>query len=162
MTASTASNPMDRLRELSARIDAEESASECIAHKVGREMDFVIRSLDAMGAGLVAVDESGEFRVFNRAGERIIGLGRRKVSPEDWNSTYRIYEAADADQYMPAQDLPLYRALTFGDTVSNVPVWIEHAPGDRRRVICNAWPIIDEVADQIIGAVCLFHGGDGP
>jgi two-component system, sensor histidine kinase and response regulator len=71
--------------------------------------------LDGMAEGLVVCDTAGKFLLFNRAAERIIGIGATAGGPEQWPATYGVF-LPDRVTPFPAGELPLVRAARGEET----------------------------------------------
>jgi PAS domain S-box-containing protein len=66
--------------------------------------------MDGMGEGLVAADEKGKFLLWNRAAEKMLGLGPAAIPPQDWASHYGAY-LPDGSTLLPLNQNPLARAI---------------------------------------------------
>jgi signal transduction histidine kinase/CheY-like chemotaxis protein len=84
--------------------------------------------LDTMSDGLVAADTKGNFLIFNRAAESILGKGAANVGTPRWQTHYGVY-FPDGSTPVPPEELPLARAL-MGHTVGATELVIrnEHRP----------------------------------
>ena len=70
--------------------------------------------LDSIGEGLVVVDETGKFTLWNPAATKIVGMGAENVPAGEWNAHYGVY-MPDTVTPFPAEQNPLLRA-TRGET----------------------------------------------
>ena len=66
--------------------------------------------LNSMAEGLVAVDESGKFMIWNQAARKIVGYGPADLSTEEWSAHYGQY-MPDGTTPLPAEQNPLARAM---------------------------------------------------
>src|SRR5258705_8853789 len=66
--------------------------------------------IHSMSDGVVVADRKGRFLLWNKAAERMAGIGRTDAPPERWTSTYGIY-LPDGITPFPTEDLPLVRAI---------------------------------------------------
>ena len=66
--------------------------------------------LDNMGDGVMVVDETGKFLVFNPAAKRIIGMGPTDGTLREWSERYGTY-LPDQTTLCPSEQLPLARAM---------------------------------------------------
>src|SRR5574341_256979 len=66
--------------------------------------------LDNMADGVVVADLDGRFTLWNRAAERITGLGMTDTNPAEWPETYGVF-LPDGVTPFPPDRLPLVRAL---------------------------------------------------
>ncbi|HWN43063.1 MAG TPA: response regulator [Thermoanaerobaculia bacterium] len=81
--------------------------------------------LDGMGEGLVVSDTAGNFLVFNRAAERIIGVGATPGGVEKWPAAFGVF-LPDGVTPFPAEDLPLARAAR-GEESTDVEQFLRNA-----------------------------------
>ena len=65
--------------------------------------------LESITDGVVVADREGRFRHFNRAAERILGIGLMEVPPSEWPKTYGCFLEDRVTPY-PPDELPLVRA----------------------------------------------------
>ncbi|GMU24847.1 MAG: hypothetical protein AMXMBFR13_49180 [Phycisphaerae bacterium] len=73
--------------------------------------DRILESiLNSIADGVVVADEEGRFLFFNPAAERMTGMGRLDVPPEEWSEQYGCY-LPDGVTPFPADQLPLARAI---------------------------------------------------
>jgi len=66
--------------------------------------------LDSISEGLVAVDESGKFVMWNPAAGRIVGLGPENLATDQWGPHYGVF-MSDKVTPFPTQENPLVRAM---------------------------------------------------
>ena len=66
--------------------------------------------LDNMGDGVIVVDETGKFLVFNPAAKRIMGMGPTDGTPGEWSDRYGVY-LPDQTTLCPSEQLPIARAM---------------------------------------------------
>jgi PAS domain S-box-containing protein len=66
--------------------------------------------MDGMGEGLVAADEKGKFLLWNKAAEKMLGLGPAAIAPEEWAAHYGAY-LPDGSTLLPLERNPLARAI---------------------------------------------------
>ncbi len=120
------------------------------------EQAALLRSiLDSMGEGVAVVDARGQFVLFNRLGQEIVGLGPVTAPPEQWPARYGLYLPDQTTPY-PAEDLPLVKAMR-GEPVREVQMFVrnERRPeGLWLRV--TATPLRD-AHGQVCGGVAVFR-----
>ena len=88
-----------------------------------RRQNAVLQAmLDNMADGVVVADRDGRFLVFNRAAQRIYGLGMTDVAPEQWSERYGIFHAATSAP-VASDSLPLVRAI-HGEASDNVELLV--------------------------------------
>lgn len=66
--------------------------------------------LNSLGDGLIVVDISGKFLVWNAAAVHLLGPSPAAMPPESWPAAFGLYETIECRPY-PAEQLPLVRAL---------------------------------------------------
>src|SRR5581483_6888169 len=105
------------LRDVTDRLQAEESlrrqAEElACSQRSLEEKTLMLQSvLDSMCEGLVAVDENGEFVLWNPAAEKIVGLGPSQVPAEGWTNHYGLF-LPDGMTPLRSEENPLAIAIT--------------------------------------------------
>lgn len=111
--------------------------------------------LDSMSEGVVVIDTSGQFQVFNPAAEAIVGLGSTQTTSTEWNHYFGVFYPESMSLY-PPDELPLLRSLA-GVTINNETQFIRN-PLCPEGVFINvsSRPLRNEQS-QIIGAVAVFH-----
>jgi len=115
--------------------------------------------LNSMAEGLVAVDEQGNFVLWNPAAERILGMGTADLPVHKWPEQYGLY-LPDTVTPFPSEQIPLVRAVR-GETsttemfVRNPEVvagaWIEVSAAplkDKRGVVCGGVAAIRDITRQ--------------
>ena len=75
-----------------------------------RQTNILNSVLDSMGDGVVAADMDGKFIIWNKAAERMLGLGPSNRPTEEWSSHYGVF-LPDRQTPYPSDQLPLARAL---------------------------------------------------
>jgi two-component system cell cycle sensor histidine kinase/response regulator CckA len=108
--------------DITARKQAEEELSR--SRQALEDKSILLESiLDSMSEGLVAVDERGNFILWNPAAEKMVGLSANNVASEEWSQHYGLY-LPDKVTPIPPKFNPLARALQ-GDTGTAV-IYIGH------------------------------------
>ncbi len=98
--------------------------------------------LDNMSDGVVVADEAGKFLVFNRAAERIVGLGPIESEPREWSERYGVFYPDQSTLY-PSEQLPLARAIR-GEEVDAAELFVRNpAQSEGLWVTVNARPLKD-------------------
>jgi len=100
-----------RTRELTHEVAERRKTEEALQ----RQTAMLEAILDGMGEGLVVADTAGNFLVFNRAAERIAGIGATPGGVEKWPATYGVF-LPDAVTPYPAEELALARAARGEET----------------------------------------------
>ena len=111
--------------------------------------------LDNMGDGVIVADEAGKFLVFNRAAERIVGLGPIEGEPREWSERYGIFYPDQTTLY-PSEQLPLARAMR-GEEVDAAELFVRNpALSEGIWVTVNARPLRD-AEGPARGGVVVFQ-----
>ena len=107
-------------------------------------------TLDNMVDGVVVADEAGKFLVFNRAAERILGVGPTDGTPREWSEQDNVY-LPDQTTIYPPEQLPLARAMR-GEEVDGAELFVRN-PGQSEgvQIMVTARPLKDGRG--------LAHGG---
>jgi len=115
--------------------------------------------LNSMAEGLVAVDEQGNFVLWNPAAERILGMGTADLPVQKWPEQYGLY-LPDTVTPFPSEQIPLVRAVrgemsTTEMFVRNPEVvegaWIEVSAAplkDKQGVVCGGVAVIRDITRQ--------------
>jgi PAS domain S-box-containing protein len=76
------------------------------------EQTLMLQSvLDSMVEGLAAVNEKGEFILWNPTAEKILGMGATRLPSGQWPEHYGLFLADETATPFPADQLPLARAM---------------------------------------------------
>ncbi|HEX7182268.1 MAG TPA: response regulator [Thermoanaerobaculia bacterium] len=100
-----------RTQELTHEVAERRKTEEALR----RQTTLLESVLDSMGEGLVVCDTAGKFLIFNRAAERIIGIGPTAEGMEQWPAAFGVF-LPDAVTPFPAEELPLVRAARGEET----------------------------------------------
>ncbi len=109
--------------DITARKQAERQLAEQ-SEELSRQSEELLRSqrametqklmlqsvLDSMQEGLVAVDETGKFIIWNPAAAKMLGLGAANLPSAEWSSHYGLF-LEDTVTPFPPDQLPLVRAI---------------------------------------------------
>ena len=104
--------------------------------------------------GVIVTDASGAISFVNEAADRLHGINRLGIAPEDYASVYSLW-TIDGQPYPPLE-LPLARAAIRGDTVLDASWIIRRADGVELRARGSARPIMMSDGSQL-GAVLTFR-----
>jgi len=74
---------------------------------------------------MIVADREGQFLVFNRAAEQLLGVGAANLDPAEWAAFYGCYLPDKVSPY-PTERLPLVRALQ-GETVVEELMYIRNS-----------------------------------
>jgi PAS domain S-box-containing protein len=109
-----------QIQALNASLEqrVEERTTELVSsrHALEAQTRMLKSVLDGMEEGLIAADENGEFTVWNRAAEKLIGRGPATLPIEKWSEHYEVY-LPDGTTPLPTEQLPLVRAMR-GESVN--------------------------------------------
>ncbi|MBS0170189.1 MAG: PAS domain S-box protein [Nitrospira sp.] len=116
---------------------------------------FLQSVLNSMADGVVMADESGTFRVWNPAAERILGSGPVNLKIGQWSEHYALFLPDKVTPY-PAADIPLAKAIR-GESVTNALIFLRRpAPTEGIWLDVSARPLFDEQG-QVKGGVVVFR-----
>ncbi len=121
-----------------------------------RQHDDLLRAvLESVTEGVVVADSEGRFTLFNRAGERIVGLGMLDIPPDQWTEQYGLFDPDDKT-HIPVEELPLSRAIAGKATVEmGIFVRNEKQP-DGVYIVVNGQPMRRDVGGHG-GGVAVFR-----
>jgi PAS domain S-box-containing protein len=126
-------------------------ASEAALLRQNRILESVLNS---MREGVVVANELGEFVLFNRAAEKLVGIGSTNSKPGQWTAHYGIFTSEAGDPF-PEEDIPLVRAL-HGEETRGVEMFIRNPEKEEGVWLSvNGNPLRDESGAGIGGLVVL-------
>jgi len=122
---------------------------------MNNEVSIFERVFDNLAEGIVVADLEGNFILFNRVAERILGLGSVDIPPQEWVSIYGCHKPDMKTQYQ-VDELPMLRALSGIKVVDEV-MFIRN-PAQTLGVWINisANPIKDDQG-KVIAGVIIFR-----
>jgi len=86
----------------------------------------ILRSiLIGLAEGVIVADMEGRFTFFNPAAERILGIGLKSITLEEWTEVYGCFRTDKKTPY-PSMDLPLARSIR-GETVLDEVIFIRNS-----------------------------------
>ncbi len=112
-------------------------------------------TLDSMSEGLVVSDAAGNFVVFNKEAESILGIGPRAGGPDAWSATYGLF-LPDGDTPFPPDRYPIVLAAR-GESTDDVEMLVRNArwpEGRALRVSGRPWRTPQ---GKILGGVVVFR-----
>ena len=136
------------------------SASEASLRRTVAELGRRTRLMEAVFAniddGVIACDRDGNYLIFNRSAERILGAYLPDVAIEHRSERYGLYYP-DGVTLVPSEQLPLTRALRNDEATDNVDLVVhnEHRP-DGARIRVSGRPLVDR-AGHNLGAVAVLR-----
>ena len=132
--------------------ELEISRTTNILRKQTRVMEAVFNSLSD---GVVAANVNGEFTLFNRSAERMVGIGVTDTGPHQWPERYGLFYP-DGETPIPADELPLTRAIR-GEASDDVEMFIRNPQvPDGVFINVSGRPMQDGPRD-LRGGVIVFH-----
>jgi phosphoserine phosphatase RsbU/P len=111
--------------------------------------------LQTISDGIVVVDHTGAFLIFNESAERILGVGSLDASPGQWSEAYGLF-LPDRVTLYPPERLPLARAVG-GQAVYDAEIFVRspHRPeGAVISVTATPWR---DPSGELLGAVAVFR-----
>lgn len=109
--------------------------------------------IDQIVDGVIVGNSKGEFLMWNKAGQEIIGLGPLSVPVEEWSNVYGCF-CEDGTTLCPPQDLLLAKAIR-GEKVINQIICIRNAMVKERWLSLSGEPLIFE--NGTAGGVIVFR-----
>src|SRR5688572_8911168 len=112
--------------------------------------------LDNIGEGVIVADKDGNFIIFNKRAEEILGVGSINESWDEWVEEYGVF-LPDGVTHFPENEMPLYRAL-HGESADNVELYIktEKFPFGRWIAVTGR-PVFNDTQEEIIAGVIIFR-----
>ena len=122
------------------------------------EQRFMESVLDGIHDGVFVTDATGRLTYRNSRAEEIVGLGVSEVPPEEWPRRYGIFSVADTNTHLPFDELPISRAISEGETTTNVEAFIrnENRP-DGVYISGSARPVMGHDGEVVVAAVGIIR-----
>jgi PAS domain S-box-containing protein len=117
-----------------ARAFDDKDASERAARGQAAVLNSIVESV---AEGVVVADEEGQFLVWNRAAEAIMGPATTRLGPDGWPRDLR---GPDRETPIHADEVPLVRAMR-GESVDRMELFVQD---ERVWLSANARPLRDE------------------
>ena len=89
-----------------------------------RQAQLVDTVFESITDGVVAASPDGRFSIFNSSAEKIVGMGRMVLPPEQWTHRYGIFQE-DQKTPVPTDELPLVRAFR-GEATDDLEMFIRN------------------------------------
>lgn len=139
--------------EISAQLAAEAAVREATDRMaaIAAEREATLRQLHE---GVIITDAAGKITFVNEAAERLHGVARLDVAPDQYTETYGLFTLEGEPH--PFEELPLYRALTKREHVSEARWVIRRPDGTEVLALGDAAPVYGEDGQQI-GAVLTIR-----
>ena len=106
--------------------------------------------LAQLAEGVIVADAAGKITFVNEAAQRIHGVSRLGVSPDDYSAQYQLF--TDDGRPYPTDELPLTQAVAKAASIEQAPWRIRRPDGSEVRAVGSARPIFDDQGVQT-GAV---------
>jgi sigma-B regulation protein RsbU (phosphoserine phosphatase) len=122
----------------------------------------ILRSiLNSLAEGVIVADREGHFIFFNPAAERILGIGSKNISLEEWTGVYGCFRTDKKTPY-PSNELPLARSIR-GETVLDEMIFIRN-PTQPKGIWINTSsnPLFDASGELNGGVVVLREVKERP
>ena len=123
------------------------------ARAVDAESRMLVSVFDSMAEAVVVADSAGKLLRFNRAAERLHGIGLTSEPPEGWGTRYGIF-LPDEKTPCPPEWIPLARAVR-GESPDHVPLYVRRPDGTGCHVEVTGRPIFGP-AGRVLGGVVVF------
>jgi PAS domain S-box-containing protein len=108
--------------------------------------------LDNIGEGVIVADPDGNFIIFNRRAEEILGLGALQVPWDELNKAYGFFQV-DGITFFTLEDMPLFKAVK-GETADNVEMFIRNNSFPAGKWIAvTGRPVMNEKKEVIAGVI---------
>jgi len=114
----------------------------------------ILRSiLDSMAEAVVASNTDFKLIYFNKAAERLHGVGLSDIPHEDWGERYGIF-LSDAITPCPQDQIPLVRVLR-GEMPEALKLYVKRPDGSGSHVDISGRPLLDDDG-IIVGGLVVF------
>jgi len=112
--------------------------------------------IDYVPEGITIADAPDvTLRMVSRYGTELLGGAHTEMTAEEVAARWTVYYQ-DGDTPMPAEELPLVRAIQHGEVIRNLELVQKDALGDCLWLLCNAGPIRD-AAGNITGGIVAWR-----
>jgi PAS domain S-box-containing protein len=141
-------------RDARAKLESEIALRRDAEHRAELNNEFTQALLENVEAGIVACDETGHLRLFNRSTRQFHGLPEAPIPADEWASHYDLYYP-DGVTPLRKEDIPLYRAFC-GEIVRNAEMVIAPRNGPRRNLLASGRAFFARDGRKL-GAVVAMH-----
>ena len=138
-------------------IDAQMQAEAALRTSNQRLEAFAVErdtTLRQLGEGVIVTDSTGKIVFVNPAAERLHGVAKLGVEPDGYSTAYGLYTVEGEPH--PLEELPLYRALHYRETVVEARWVIRRPDGSDVLAIGNARPMFADDG-ELLGAVLTIR-----
>jgi sigma-B regulation protein RsbU (phosphoserine phosphatase) len=120
-----------------------------------RETTILRSILNGLSEGVIVADKEGGFIFFNPAAERILGIGSKNISLEEWTGVYGCFRTDRITPY-PSDELPLARSIR-GETVLDEVIFIRNREQPEGVWISTSSNPLLDVNGEVNGGVVVFR-----
>ena len=93
--------------------------------EIRNKNELILSTLDGLKEGIIITNEKGKFIYFNAVATRILGIGLKDTTPDQWTSVYGCYHLDGIKPY-PPEKLPLALAIS-GESITNERIFIKNS-----------------------------------
>jgi PAS domain S-box-containing protein len=136
---------------LLSRIAGTAEGAQARAHE-GEHQTLLGMMTDSMSEGVIAVDTTGHFLLFNAAARTVFQSGAPGESLAEWRKTHMLFEL-DGKTRWQAQNSPMSRALR-GESVDGLETIVRMVNRPDRILSINIRPLMD--GQQLVGGLTVF------
>ncbi len=111
--------------------------------------------LNGLSEGVIVADREGNFIFFNPAAERILGIGSKNISLEEWTGVYGCFRTDRMTPY-PSEELPLARSIR-GETVHDEIIFIRNQEQPEGVWISTSSNPLLDASGEVNGGVVVFR-----
>ncbi|MNX68903.1 Sporulation kinase E [compost metagenome] len=120
------------------------------------EQNTLLQSvIQNMGDGLIVADENKKFILWNKAAERIIGIGQMDIPEERWAETYGFY-VPETKTVFAFGELPLEKALN-NEEVDDMEMIIKNYKHPEGLFVTATARPLKNPSGEITGGVLVIH-----
>ncbi len=152
MTDSVTWGPDGRVRAASG-ITQDITGRKTVERVVEEERSRLQTILDTLPVGVSVADASGQIIIRNRIMHDYLGNSAQSRSLSDL-TLFRVYRPG-SNIPLPAEEMPVARALLRGEALSNEELEVQRADGGRAIVLASALPIIN-LDGKVTGSLVVF------
>lgn len=125
-----------------------------LADSLQRKVAELEAVISQMGEGIIITDREGRIVLVNPYAAALHGVTRLDILPDAYSDTYHLFRL-DGTPY-PSRELPLSRAVLYGETITNAEWRIRHPDGSEVIAQGSATPIVDANGERL-GAVLVLR-----
>ena len=143
------------VREVTRQRERDAQLHDTLA-ELREQNELIDAAFKSISDGIVVANSAGEFLYVNPAAEQIVGMGVTDAPQEQWASKYGAFYP-DRVTPMPAEDLPLLRAIRRRESVDEEDLFLRNpARPDGVYIRVSARPLLNDVGG-VRGGVIVFR-----